>query len=218
MSDQDFESFIELLRKRLKEPLPGKEAQVKMAPKPIDERRFKENPIRPPRLGGVMVLLYPDQHGIHIPLMKRPEYDGAHSGQVSFPGGKLENVDTDLIDTALRETHEEIGVPREQIEVLGNLSELFIIASNFKVLPTVGVVREKPKFIPDPIEVEDVLPMAINALNDYSIRKVKEMRFPPYTIFSPYFDVRGEVVWGATAMMLSELAELVRELELSFQK
>lgn len=218
MSDQDFESFIELLRKRLKEPLPGKEAQVKMAPKPIDERRFKENSIRPPRLGGVMVLLYPDQHGIHIPLMKRPEYDGAHSGQVSFPGGKLENVDTDLIDTALRETHEEIGVPREQIEVLGNLSELFIIASNFKVLPTVGVVREKPKFIPDPIEVEDVLPMAINALNDYSIRKVKEMRFPPYTIFSPYFDVRGEVVWGATAMMLSELAELVRELELSFQK
>lgn len=212
MIGQDFESFIELLRKRLKEPLPGREAQIKMAPKPIDERRFKENPIRPPRLGGVMVLLYPDEQGIHIPLMKRPEYDGAHSGQVSFPGGKLENVDTDLIDTALRETHEEIGVPKEQIEVIGNLSELFIIASNFKVLPTVGVIREKPNFIPDPIEVADVLPMAINALNDYSIRSVKEMRFPPYTIFSPYFDVRGEVVWGATAMMLSELAELVREL------
>lgn len=159
-----------------------------------------------------MVLLYPDEQGIHIPLMKRPEYDGAHSGQVSFPGGKLENVDTNLIDTALRETHEEIGVPKEQIEVIGNLSELFIIASNFKVLPTVGVIREKPNFIPDPIEVADVLPMAINALNDYSIRSVKEMRFPPYTIFSPYFDVRGEVVWGATAMMLSELAELVREL------
>lgn len=212
MIGQDFESFIELLRKRLKEPLPGREAQIKMAPKPIDERRFKENPIRPPRLGGVMVLLYPDEQGIHIPLMKRPEYDGAHSGQVSFPGGKLENVDTNLIDTALRETHEEIGVPKEQIEVIGNLSELFIIASNFKVLPTVGVIREKPNFIPDPIEVADVLPMAINALNDYSIRSVKEMRFPPYTIFSPYFDVRGEVVWGATAMMLSELAELVREL------
>lgn len=212
MIGQDFESFIELLRKRLKEPLPGREAQIKMAPKPIDERRFRENPIRPPRLGGVMVLLYPDEQGIHIPLMKRPEYDGAHSGQVSFPGGKLEDVDTDLIDTALRETHEEIGVPKEQIEVIGNLSELFIIASNFKVLPTVGVIREKPNFIPDPIEVADVLPMAINALNDYSIRSVKEMRFPPYTIFSPYFDVRGEVVWGATAMMLSELAELVREL------
>lgn len=212
MIGQDFESFIELLRKRLKEPLPGREAQIKMAPKPIDERRFKENPIRPPRLGGVMVLLYPDEQGIHIPLMKRPEYDGAHSGQVSFPGGKLENVDTDLIDTALRETHEEIGVPKEQIEVIGNLSELFIIASNFKVLPTVGVIREKPNFIPDPIEVADVLPMAINVLNDYSIRSVKEMRFPPYSIFSPYFDVRGEVVWGATAMMLSELAELVREL------
>ena len=218
MTPDYFESFVDQLKNRLGHPLPGKEAQIKMAPQPIDERRFREDPERPAKLGGVMVLLYPDENGIHIPLMKRPVYDGAHSGQVSFPGGKLEEQDNDLIETALRETFEEIGVAKEQVEVIGNLSELFIIASNFKVLPTVGVVREKPLFVPDPIEVVDVLPFSLTALNDMSIRKVKEMRFPPYKIYSPYFDVRGEVVWGATAMMLSELAELINEMGPTFQK
>lgn len=217
MSTQDFKSFTDLLKLRLKEPLPGKEAQIQMAPKPIDERRFKENPNLPPRLGGVMILLYPDQNQIHIPLMKRPEYEGAHSGQISFPGGKFEPVDSDLIETALRETHEEIGVPKEEIEVIGNLSELFIIASNFKVLPTVGLMKQKPEFKPDPFEVADVLTMPIDALYDSSIRKVKEMHFPPYTIFSPYFEVRGEVVWGATAMMLSELAFVLEEVRASYR-
>lgn len=213
VSNQYFESFVSELRNRLKEPLPGRTAQIRMAPKPIDENRFRENPMRPARLGGVMILLYPDKGGVHIPLMKRPEYDGAHSGQVSFPGGKLEDVDTDLVDTALRETHEEIGVPKDNVEVLGSLSELFIIASNFKVLPTIGVVRNKPNFIPDPIEVADVLPMPLAALKDPALRKVKEMKFPPYTIQSPYFDIHGEVVWGATAMMLSEFSYVVNEIE-----
>lgn len=197
--------------------MPGKDAQVKMAPRPIDERRFAENPARPPRLGGVMVLLYPHENEIYIPLMKRPEYDGAHSGQISFPGGKLEDSDTDLVDTALRETHEEIGIERDQIEVIGNLSELFIIASNFKVLPTVGLLKEPPRFIPDPIEVADVLTMPLNHLHDRSIRKVKEMYFPPYTIFSPYFEVSGEIVWGATAMMLSELSAILDDVKTSLR-
>lgn len=188
-----------------------------MAPRPIDERRFSENPARPPRLGGVMVLLYPHENEIYIPLMKRPEYDGAHSGQISFPGGKLEEVDSDLVDTALRETHEEIGIARDQIEVIGKLSELFIIASNFKVLPTVGLLKEPPSFIPDPIEVAEVLTMPLNHLHDHSIRKVKEMHFPPYTIFSPYFEVRGEVVWGATAMMLSELSAILDDVKASLR-
>ncbi|WP_420385965.1 NUDIX hydrolase [Roseivirga sp.] len=213
MRDQEFENFIQAVRSRLGEPLPGREAQIKMAPKPVDERRFTENPSRPAKLGGVMVLLYPHESGIHIPLMKRPEYDGAHSGQISFPGGKLEQSDKDLVATALRETEEEIGVRSGDIEVLGNLSELFIIASNFKVLPTVGVLKNTPRFIPDPIEVAEVLPMPLKMLHDQSVRKVKEMHFPPYTIFSPYFELRGEVVWGATAMMLSELAHVLEEVE-----
>ena len=217
MTSQDFKSFSDLLKVRLKQELPGKEAQIQMAPRPIDERRFRENPNRPPRLGGVMILLYPDENQIHIPLMKRPEYDGAHSGQISFPGGKLEEVDSDLVETALRETHEEIGVPRDEIEVIGSLSELFIIASNFKVLPTVGLLKQRPVFKPDPIEVADVLTMSLDSLHDKSIRKVKEMHFPPYTIFSPYFEVRGEIVWGATAMMLSELAFVLSDVKASLR-
>jgi len=212
VSESEFPYFIEKLKQKLQGPLPGKEAQIKMAPKPIDERRFNEDPNKPPRLGGVMVLLYPDVDGIHIPLMKRPLYDGAHSGQISFPGGKLEEHDDDLLQTALRETEEEIGVAQNDIEILGQLSELFIVASNFKVLPTVGVVSKKPLFIPDPVEVEEVIPMKLDLLKNASFRKIKEMHFPPYTIFSPYFDVSGEVVWGATAMMLSELATLMEDI------
>jgi 8-oxo-dGTP pyrophosphatase MutT (NUDIX family) len=207
-----FESFVEQLKLRLAEPLPGKKAQVEMAPRPIDERRFNENPERPPRKGGVMVLLYPDEGRIHVPLMKRPVYNGTHSGQVSFPGGAWEPMDIDLTHTALRETEEEIGIPQSAIEVLGHLSELFIIASNFKVLPTIGVVYEKPNFIPDPIEVARVLPMSLDVLYSEEQRKVKTMKFPPFTIHSPYYDVHGEVVWGATAMMLSELAAIMEQL------
>lgn len=212
MKESGYESFVERLKDRLKEPLPGREAQIKMAPKPIDERRFSEDPSRPAKLGGVMILFYPDDIGIHIPLMKRPEYNGAHSGQISFPGGKLEKGDKDLVATALRETQEEIGVEQAAVEVIGNLSEMFIIASNFKVLPTIGVLYEKPEFVPDLIEVVEVFPMNLRQLHDESIRKIKTMHFPPYTIQSPYFEVRGEVVWGATAMMLSELAHVLEDV------
>lgn len=212
MKENGYGSFVERLKDRLKEPLPGREAQIKMAPKPIDERRFSENPSRPPKLGGVMILFYPDENGIHIPLMKRPEYNGAHSGQISFPGGKLEKGDQDLVATALRETQEEIGVEQAAVEVIGNLSEMFIIASNFNVLPTIGVLYEKPEFVPDLIEVVEVFPMNLRQLHDESIRKIKTMHFPPYTIQSPYFEVRGEVVWGATAMMLSELAHVLEDV------
>ena len=208
----DFKRFIEDLNRSLSQPLPGKEAQSEMAPRPIDDRRFKEDPTNPARLGGVMVLLYHDGDNIRIPLMKRPTYNGAHSGQVSLPGGKHEEGDPDLIFTALRETEEEIGIQKDRIEVLGNLSEMFIIASNFKVYPTVGVLHEKPRFIPDRKEVEAIYTPTIHELMDLSKRKVKTMHFPPYTIESPYFDIEGEVVWGATAMILGELVQVINRM------
>lgn len=209
----DFKRFTKDLNSLLSESLPGKEAQAIMAPRPIDERRFKEDPKNPAKLGGVMVLLYQDGADIRIPLMKRPTYNGAHSGQVSLPGGKLEDGDVNLTVTALRETEEEIGIGRDRIEVLGNLSEMFIIASNFKVFPTVGVIHEAPQFVPDSKEVERIYTPSINELMNLSKRKVKTMHFPPYTIQSPYFDVEGEVVWGATAMILGEFLEVIKKLK-----
>lgn len=213
MTNKDFQDFIFKLEHRLRQPLPGRDAQVKMAPYPVDENRFRENPYRPAKPGGVMVLLYPHDNDIYLPLMKRPTYDGAHSGQVSFPGGKFEQGDLDLYKTALRETHEEIGVAPNQVNLLGKLSDLFIIASNFKVHPSVGYVPSRPSFTPDVLEVEEVLEVSLSHLADVGKRGVEPMTFGSYTIQSPYFDVQGHIVWGATAMMLSELLQVVSELD-----
>ena len=161
-----------------------------------------------------MALLYPKNNELYLPLMKRPSYNGAHGGQVSFPGGKLEREDVNLVETALRETEEEIGVARKEVKVLGKLTDLFIIASNFKVSPTVGILDYTPKFIPDPYEVEEVLEVSIAQLLDLGQRGVEEMTFGKYTIQSPFFDVQGHVVWGATAMMLSELIDIMENLDL----
>lgn len=212
MITNSFQQFVDRLSKRLQEPLPGRIAQEIMAPKPINERRFQEDPNNPARPGGVMVLLYPDNDEIYLPLTKRPVYAGAHSGQVSFPGGKVEKMDRDIVHTALRETEEEIGVANDEIEIIGKLSELFIVASNFKVYPSVGVLKSKPEFIPDPREVTHVLTPSLTELRDLDKRSTKTMHFPPYSIESPYFDVEGEVVWGATAMIISELIHLVDEI------
>lgn len=214
MRFSNIDLVVNQLRARLELPLPGREAQIRMAPTPIDENRFKEIANRPARPGGVMALLYPKNGELYLPLMKRPGYNGAHGGQVSFPGGKAEKQDLNLIETALRETEEEIGVRAKEVSVIGQLSELFIIASNFKVLPTVGVVNYTPKFIPDPYEVEAVLEVPISQFYDMNKRGVEEMRFGKYVIQSPYFNVDGHLVWGATAMMLSELLAVIDDVEL----
>lgn len=208
MTSEVKSSFIIGLKNQFNQELPGRKAQELMAPHPIDESRFRENPNIPAKLGGVMVMLYERDGDWWIPLMKRPEYNGHHSGQVSFPGGKKEKFDADLIQTALRETQEEVGIEKGQIELLGNLSELFIIASNFKVLPTVGLLNEKPIYSPDSKEVESILEVSLSDLKNESKRGIKTMHFGQYTIHSPYYDVEGHVVWGATAMMLSELSYL----------
>lgn len=212
MSPNSFQQFADSLSDRLKKPLPGRRAQEIMAPKPINDRRFLEDPENPARPGGVMVLLYPDNNDIYLPLTKRPVYTGAHSGQVSLPGGKVEQVDRNITQTALRETYEEIGVAQHAVQVIGQLSELFIIASNFKVYPTVGVLTAPPELTPDAREVSKVLTPSLSELRDLDRRSTKTMHFPPYTIESPYFDVGGEVVWGATAMIISELLHVIDEI------
>ncbi len=209
----EFEEFTYRLRTRLASPLPGKDAQIRMAPTPVSPRRFEEDPTNPAKPSGVLILLYPFNGEIHLPLMKRPTYQGAHSGQISFPGGKFEERDTNLVDTALRETEEEIGVDRNEIEVVGQLSELFIIASNFKVTPSIGVIGYKPDFIPDPHEVAGVLTVSFSDLNDLKKRGVEKMTFRNNIVInSPYYNVRGNIVWGATAMMLSELLEVINPI------
>ena len=169
----------------------------------------------PPMQGGVALLLYPDQGTWYMPLMKRPVYTGVHSGQISLPGGKMENSDGNLIETALRETKEEIGVNVPKSEVVGSLSELYITASHFNILPVVAVLGSKPDIVADEREVQEVIIASLDDLLLSETSKEKDIHVRGYDIVAPYFDIRNEVVWGATAMILNEFITIAREVRLS---
>jgi len=153
-----FNTFLYKLRKALSEPLPGTHSQGKMAPphRPIE--------LRVPKQGdhvidsAVLILLWPDGDQISTVFILRPEYDGVHSNQIAFPGGKYELSDKDFVATALREAHEEVGINPETVTILGQLSPLFIPPSQFLVYPIVGYTSDIPVFIPDPVEIKEVIP------------------------------------------------------------
>lgn len=204
--------FIQDLRNKLQGPLPGRVAQEKMAPRPIDEERFDFAQRTDARLGAVLLLLYPDRGQIHFPLILRPVYKGAHSGQVALPGGKFEPGDKDLIYTALREAEEEVNIPAHKVETIGTLTEMYIVASNFRVLPVIGYVHEKPRFIPEIKEVADIIETPLDwLLDDSRVGEKNIVVADKYKIRSPYFDIHGHMVWGATAMMLNEFITLLKQ-------
>jgi len=159
------------------------------------------------------MLLYPDREEICFPLTKRPEYLGAHSGQISFPGGKAEPGESAL-ETALREGEEEIGVRSGDIEVLGTLSDFYVIPSNFLVTPVVGILRARPLFTPDPVEVVRILEGTLSDIlrdDAVTVREITAARV--YRLNAPHFLIEDEVVWGATAMMLNELRTVVKGMK-----
>jgi len=209
-----FPHFVKALEQKLRAPLPGFEAYKVMMPHLRNPERYKLQDKSKARNGGVLILLYLDEGKIMLPLMKRPEYDGVHGGQVSFPGGKKETGDKDLIETALREANEEIGVDISKVTVIGTLSKFYLSASNFNVLPVVGFVDGKPNFVPEPVEVEQILETELKHLQKAATKKETELLIRnTYKLKTPYFDVQGHVVWGATAMMLSELLAVVEEID-----
>jgi 8-oxo-dGTP pyrophosphatase MutT (NUDIX family) len=206
----EFTSFIESLREKLAKPLPGRSSQLKMATK---RRLLKDSRMVIPddvRKGGVLALFYPCNGNICLVFIKRTEYPGVHSGQVSFPGGGLEDVDKSMVETALREAEEEIGVDRKSVIPVGILTELFIPPSNFLVTPVVGYTHEKPDFRPDPDEVDRILEVSLDdLLKDGTVQEQEITIFPAIKLRVPCFYVEGEVIWGATAMILSELMDII---------
>jgi 8-oxo-dGTP pyrophosphatase MutT (NUDIX family) len=202
------EHFIRRLNNFLGKDLPGPEYQDRMAPdiRPSNIRGYD-------RHAAVMILLYPYMDQWYFVLMKRPEYPGVHSNQVSLPGGMHEDGDPDLEFTALRETREELGIEDSRIRVLGSISKLHIPVSGIEVTPFVGEYPVKPEFQPDPAEVSYLIEAPLRDL--LSPEKVKE---DTRTILGnlvrvPYFDIKGEQVWGATAMILSEFLEIVSRMK-----
>lgn len=208
----EFNTFIRNIKEKLEKPLPGVSSQLKMA----GLRRFmKDGIIVVPdnvRKGAVLTLFYPYCNKIYMVFIKRTEYPGVHSGQISFPGGGQEQADQNMADTALREAEEEIGVSRNSVMALGKLTDLFIPPSNFLVTPIVGYTTERPDFRPDTDEVDRILEFSLDELlNELNIIEKEIAIFPELTIKAPCFHIDGNVIWGATAMILSELIDVIRQ-------
>jgi 8-oxo-dGTP pyrophosphatase MutT (NUDIX family) len=209
----NFNELIERLKERLLAPLPGDAAHAPMRALPLGDLTPKFAHSLPPKPGGVMILLYEDNAGsIRFPLIKRQEYLGAHSGQVSFPGGKAEQGE-DPIYAALRECEEEIGVERSTLVVLGRLTNFFVIPSNFIITPVVAVAASPPVFKPDPYEVARILSCRLSdLLDDDAIREKEIVAAGKFRMMAPHFEIDGEIVWGATAMMLNEFRTILRDM------
>lgn len=207
------ELFSEYLRHRLARDLPGGPAQFRMAPAGRARTRPTPGIGSPARQSAVLIYLFPQRDGWHTVLMKRPHYDGVHSGQVSIPGGQLEDGETHR-QAALREFREETGVPVDDQQLLGTLSDLFIPTSNFLVRPFVACAANQPLYEPDPVEVEAIIELSVGALISDNIEKSGILTPGSGSrIEVPYFEVHNHQVWGATAMILSELKEILRDFD-----
>jgi 8-oxo-dGTP pyrophosphatase MutT (NUDIX family) len=205
------EEFKEKLRIELTNKLPGESAHSMMMPTLRDDNLTMPKNQAPPTKSAVLILFYQNEHGhIKFPLIQRPRYNGAHSAQVSFPGGKYEDGDVDLIGTALRESQEEIGIDPKQVEIVGRISDLFIWVSNFLVTPIVSVTKALPNFVRDEKEVDAIIETDLfDILNPEKRKEGVVIAQEKYKIHTPYFDIDNRMVWGATAMMLSELSMVI---------
>jgi 8-oxo-dGTP pyrophosphatase MutT (NUDIX family) len=210
----DFQEFLQFVPKLIDARLPAFEAHIKMAPperletlKKID---FRENK---PRIAAVMMLFYPKNDITHLVLIVRNTYKGVHSAQIAFPGGKYEHDDADFTFTALRETHEEVGIHPNKIEVLKPFTELYIPPSNFMVHPFLGVSREELVFVPEPSEVANIieLPLSVFLSDAIVVNTILSTSYAD-NVSIPAFKIENHIVWGATAMMLSELKDVLMQV------
>lgn len=207
----NFDEAIHRIKERVKNPLPGKSAQLKMSPQPVDERRFDLLTPKSHRKGAVLLMIYPEGNQAFFPLIKRPNYPGVHGGQIALPGGKMDPTDADLIYTALREAEEEVAINPQKVTVLGSLTDLYIPASNFLVKPVIAFSEEIPDFVPEAREVQQILPTPLLSLFDKGILMRKKLIVNQgLELDTPYFEIQKEMVWGATAMILSEFLEILQ--------
>jgi 8-oxo-dGTP pyrophosphatase MutT (NUDIX family) len=159
---------------------------------------------------GVLILFYPVGNKIYTVFILRPTYEGVHSGQVSLPGGKQEPGDLDITETALREASEEIGVDSKEVQIIGKLTDLYIPPSNFLVTPVVGYSLSRPTFRIDPFEVEKIIEAELSLLlYNPTIEQLKITVRDGMEIEAPAYIMDGNIIWGATAMIISELREIV---------
>lgn len=201
--------LIERLRQALTRPLPGLSVQMAMAPHPRPGRERILDPFLDCRRAAVLALFYPAAGGeLRIVLTRRTDRLGSHSGQISFPGGSMDPGE-DARATAKREALEELGVDPRSLEILGELSPLYIPPSGFCVYPVVAYAPQTPAFAPSPDEVAEVLEVPIEHLLTPATRCEETWDLRGAPVLVPFYAVGPHKVWGATAMMLCELLSLL---------
>ncbi len=204
----DVHDFLSRLNHLLHADLPGKEAQLRMA----HMTRLQEVPVRNDvRTAAVLITLYPKGHKLHTVLIRRRMISGdIHGGQISFPGGRSEALETPL-ETALREAQEEIGLAPDTVRLIGQLTELYIPVSNHLVYPVVVSISGAMQWTPQPSEVESIIEVPVSTLVAPETRTSGPIRLSDGLVLHdvPYYSVHGHAVWGATAMILSELCEVL---------
>ncbi|HHS95411.1 MAG TPA: CoA pyrophosphatase [Phaeodactylibacter sp.] len=204
------QSFIEQIKKNFQKPLPGTAAQNKMAHM---VRRHYRAAHTDARKAAVLGLLYPKGKDWHIVFIERQSSHPGdrHAGQIGFPGGTQEAFDHSIADTALRETEEEIGIPRQDIHLLGATTPLYIPVSNFEVFPFMGYLTQYPTFRPQASEVRAILEVPISHFSHPDTLKKKDIAISPNMTLRhvPFYDLQGKTLWGATAMMVSEMLEMM---------
>jgi 8-oxo-dGTP pyrophosphatase MutT (NUDIX family) len=198
----------EYLRRRLAEPLPGAAAQWRFAPNPPLKGWQPDEPPVTAREAAALILIYPGEFGPSFPLTVRRDDLPQHPGQISLPGGGLDPGE-DPAAAALREAYEEIGVTPGDVRLVGALSPLWVIVSNFVVRPFVGVVDRRPEFRAEPREVEALLETPVRWVQEESRIGLDERVRDGVRVTFPYFNFDGRRGWGATAMMLGEFKEIL---------
>ena len=209
-----FDKFQQLVPLIENASLLASEAHVQMAPK--DRIKYYKNfdySNLNARKSAVLSLFYPKDGNAHILLIVRSEYQGVHSAQISFPGGKMEPTDVSLQQTALRETFEEVGVSANDIQISKQWSDIYIPPSNFLVSPFMGITSENLNFNIDRREVHRVLELPLsNLLDNQIVTNVSLSTSYAKDIEVPAFLVEDYVVWGATAMILNEIKQIIKNV------
>ena len=206
-----FSNLINKIYDAFNQHLPGFEAHLELAPyrQKVEQNLKKNNP----KIASTLLLLYPSESDIYFCLIERTEYEGTHSKQISFPGGRNENGET-IKETALRECNEEIGVPIDEINIIGELTQVYVPPSNYLIHPFVGYCDFKPSFKPDEREVKTIIEIKINELFKPGLIKNQKMNFgrkgQRFQVDVPYLDLNNKIVWGATSVILNEFRKMLK--------
>ncbi len=206
----DFQRFITQLKITINKDLPGEESHQKMRviyDQSIELPFSKINSTQ----AAVLILLYLADNEIYFFLTKRTDELKHHKGQISLPGGTQEGNEK-LIDTALRETQEEIGINKTSISIIGTITPLFVPVTGFMIYPFIGYSLNKLDPKPDPVEVATIFSVNISDLLNKENRTTEQRNIRGYDVQVPYFKLNDYQVWGATSMILSEFRDLIKSI------